>query len=62
MPFYERVLDFKRVSEPGKPTALVFGDQKINILETGHTFEPKAAIPTPGAGDPNAISKISFRE
>jgi catechol 2,3-dioxygenase-like lactoylglutathione lyase family enzyme len=49
--FYERVLGLERVSEPGKPTALKFGDQKINVHEIGHTFEPNAASPTPGAGD-----------
>jgi catechol 2,3-dioxygenase-like lactoylglutathione lyase family enzyme len=49
--FYERVLGFERHSEAGKPTALKFGDQKINVHEIGHTFEPKAAAPTPGAGD-----------
>ena len=35
----------------GKPTALTFGRQKINVHEIGHTFEPKAQTPTPGAGD-----------
>jgi catechol 2,3-dioxygenase-like lactoylglutathione lyase family enzyme len=49
--FYERVLGLECVSEPGKPTALKFGDQKINVHEIGHTFEPKAAVPTLGAGD-----------
>lgn len=49
--FYERVLRFERVDTPGKPTAVRFGSQKINLHETGRTFEPKAAAPTPGAGD-----------
>jgi catechol 2,3-dioxygenase-like lactoylglutathione lyase family enzyme len=49
--FYGRVLGFRRVDVPGLPTALVFGQQKINIHETGHTFEPKARMATPGAGD-----------
>jgi catechol 2,3-dioxygenase-like lactoylglutathione lyase family enzyme len=49
--FYERVLGLECVCEPGKPTALKFGDQKINVHEIGHAFEPKAAQPTPGAGD-----------
>jgi catechol 2,3-dioxygenase-like lactoylglutathione lyase family enzyme len=49
--FYERVLDFRRVDAPGLPTALTFGKQKINVHEVGHTFEPKAEIPTPGSGD-----------
>jgi len=49
--FYERVLGFGRAVTPGRPTALTFGLQKINLHEVGHTFEPKAAAPTPGAGD-----------
>jgi catechol 2,3-dioxygenase-like lactoylglutathione lyase family enzyme len=32
-------------------TALHVGDQKINLHEAGHEFEPKAARPTPGSGD-----------
>jgi catechol 2,3-dioxygenase-like lactoylglutathione lyase family enzyme len=49
--FYCRVLGFERLDVPGRPTALKFGTQKINLHETGHPFEPKAANPAPGAGD-----------
>jgi catechol 2,3-dioxygenase-like lactoylglutathione lyase family enzyme len=49
--FYTRVLGFERVDQEGSPTALRFGAQKINVHETSRTFEPKAAHPTPGAGD-----------
>jgi catechol 2,3-dioxygenase-like lactoylglutathione lyase family enzyme len=49
--FYTRVLGFERVTQEGSPTALRFGEQKINVHEAGHTFEPKAAHPTPGTGD-----------
>jgi catechol 2,3-dioxygenase-like lactoylglutathione lyase family enzyme len=49
--FYQRVLGFERVDIPGKPTALRFGSQKINVHQSGHTFEPKAAVPTPGSAD-----------
>lgn len=49
--FYERVLGFERFEARGKPTALRFGSQKINLHEVGHTFEPKATVPTRGAGD-----------
>ena len=45
--FYARVLGFKRVDTLGRPTALTFGHQKINIHEVQHTFDPKAAMPTP---------------
>ncbi len=31
--------------------ALNFGDQKINLHQAGHEFEPKASRPTPGSAD-----------
>ncbi|MER8437589.1 VOC family protein [Mesorhizobium sp. M1312] len=49
--FYQRVLGFRRLDEPDRPTALLFGTQKINVHEAGHTFEPKAKAPTPGSAD-----------
>lgn len=49
--FYARVLGFERVDSEGRPTALRFGDQKINLHQTDRTFEPKARHPMPGAGD-----------
>ncbi|MBB5751183.1 VOC family protein [Prosthecomicrobium pneumaticum] len=49
--FDGRVLGFRRVDAPGRPSALAFGHQKINLHEVGRTFEPKAAAPTPGSGD-----------
>ena len=49
--FSERVLGLRRLDEPNRPTALLFGSQKINLHEVGRTFEPKATVPTPGSGD-----------
>jgi catechol 2,3-dioxygenase-like lactoylglutathione lyase family enzyme len=49
--FYQRVLGLTRLDEPERPTALLFGSQKINLHEVGRTFEPKARAPTPGSGD-----------
>jgi len=49
--FYERVLGLRRIDTPGRPTALAFGVQKINVHEAGHEFTPKASRPTPGAAD-----------
>ena len=49
--FYQRVLGLERLDTPGLPTALTFGRQKINLHEVGRTFEPKATVATPGAGD-----------
>lgn len=49
--FYQRVLGLRRLDEPERPTALLFGAQKINLHEVGRTFEPKAKAPMPGSGD-----------
>jgi catechol 2,3-dioxygenase-like lactoylglutathione lyase family enzyme len=49
--FYQRALGFERIDAPGRPTALAFGNQKINVHEARRTFEPKAKSPTPGSGD-----------
>ena len=49
--FYQRVLGLQRLDEPNRPTALLFGSQKINVHEVERTFEPKARAPTPGSGD-----------
>ncbi|GGD91141.1 virulence protein [Aureimonas endophytica] len=49
--FYERVLGLEREIRPGRPAALLFGDQKINVHQADHTFEPKARRPTEGAAD-----------
>ena len=48
--FYTEVLSMDIVTFNGR-TALKFGDQKINLHQRGHEFEPKAARPTPGSAD-----------
>jgi catechol 2,3-dioxygenase-like lactoylglutathione lyase family enzyme len=60
--FYETVLGFRRHDVEGRPTALHFGHQKINVHEVGHTFDPKAAAPTPGAGDFCLITELPLDE
>ena len=60
--FYERTLGFKRIDTAGGPTALAFGPQKINVHEVRHTFEPKARVPTPGAGDFCVITQRPLEE
>ena len=49
--FYVDVLGMRRVDDDDRPTALVFGTQKINLHQRDRTFDPKAAHPTEGAGD-----------
>jgi catechol 2,3-dioxygenase-like lactoylglutathione lyase family enzyme len=49
--FYQRALRFQRKDTPGRPTSLSFGSCKLNVHEIGHTFEPKAHVPTSGSSD-----------
>ncbi len=49
--FYTEVLGMKCIREPGRPAALTFGSQKINLHQKDKTFEPKAFRPTPGSCD-----------
>lgn len=49
--FYSAVLGAEVVTFGDGRTALRFGDQKINLHPAGEEYEPKAARPTPGAGD-----------
>jgi catechol 2,3-dioxygenase-like lactoylglutathione lyase family enzyme len=60
--FYQRVLGMRRLDEPNRPTALLFGAQKINLHEIGRTFEPKASTPTPGAGDFCLVAAVPLAE
>ena len=49
--FYTQALGMTCVREPGRPAALTFGSQKINVHQKDHMFEPKASRPTPGSAD-----------
>ncbi|MET3591114.1 catechol 2,3-dioxygenase-like lactoylglutathione lyase family enzyme [Mesorhizobium shonense] len=60
--FYQRVLGMRRLDEPNRPTALLFGSQKINLHEVGRTFEPKARTPTPGSGDFCLVAAVPLAE
>jgi catechol 2,3-dioxygenase-like lactoylglutathione lyase family enzyme len=59
--FYTRVLNFEAVEAKGR-WALKFGQQKINLHQADHTFDPKAAHPTPGSGDLCFITDSSTEE
>jgi catechol 2,3-dioxygenase-like lactoylglutathione lyase family enzyme len=48
--FYTEVLGMDQITSDGR-TALRFGDQKINLHQRGHEFNPKACRPTPGSAD-----------
>ncbi len=60
--FYRRVLGMAVVSFGDGRTALAFGQQKINLHARGREFEPKAAHPTPGAGDFCLITAMPLPE
>lgn len=49
--FYTRVLGMTLQQFGAGRIAFQFGSQKINLHEKGREFEPKAALPTPGALD-----------
>ncbi|TPO01242.1 VOC family protein [Mesorhizobium sp. B1-1-5] len=60
--FYRRVLGMRRLDEANRPTALLFGSQKINLHEVGRTFEPKAKASTPGSGDFCLVAAVPLAE
>lgn len=49
--FYSMVLGMRAESFGDNRWALKFGNQKINLHQKGHEFEPKAKYPTPGSAD-----------
>ncbi|WP_374200788.1 VOC family protein [Inquilinus sp. Marseille-Q2685] len=48
--------------EGNRRKALRFGDQKINLHQAGHEFEPKALRPTPGSADLCFIAATPLEE
>jgi catechol 2,3-dioxygenase-like lactoylglutathione lyase family enzyme len=49
--FYTTVLGLSAETFGSGRWALRFGNQKINLHQAGHEFEPKAQRPTPGSAD-----------
>ncbi len=49
--WYSRVLAMEVVSFADARIVLAWGQQKINLHQQGHEFEPKAAHPLPGSAD-----------
>jgi catechol 2,3-dioxygenase-like lactoylglutathione lyase family enzyme len=60
--FYVRCLGFERVDTPGRPTALHFGQQKINVHQVDRTFDPKARRPTQGSADFCLVAAVPLAE
>ncbi|PWN61042.1 VOC family protein [Chryseobacterium viscerum] len=49
--FYTNIMGFEEVTFGDNRKALIFGNQKINLHQKGHEFEPKAESPTCGSAD-----------
>jgi catechol 2,3-dioxygenase-like lactoylglutathione lyase family enzyme len=49
--FYTVILGMKKETFGEGRIALRFGEQKINLHQAGHEFEPKAKHPLPGSAD-----------
>lgn len=60
--FYRDVLGMSVETFAGGRTALRFGDQKINLHQSGHEFEPKARQPLPGSADLCFIAQTPLAE
>lgn len=60
--FYSRVLGMNIVTFGEGRKALSFGQQKINLHQSGNEFEPKAYRPTPGSADLCLITKVPIDE
>ncbi|MDN4524842.1 VOC family protein [Fictibacillus fluitans] len=60
--FYSEVLGMKVETFRQGRKALKFGDQKINLHQAGHEFEPKAAIPIPGSADLCFITDVPLNQ
>jgi catechol 2,3-dioxygenase-like lactoylglutathione lyase family enzyme len=60
--FYAQVLGMRIISFGSGRKALSFGQQKINLHQYGHEFEPKAKEPTPGSADLCFVTEVSIPE
>ena len=60
--FYTHVLGMQVISFADNRKALTFGQQKINLHQAGHEFEPKAAVTTCGSADLCFLSGTPIEE
>jgi catechol 2,3-dioxygenase-like lactoylglutathione lyase family enzyme len=58
--FYCDVLGMRHETFGDGRSALRFGESKINLHEVGRTFEPKAAVPTPGSADLCFVASVAL--
>ncbi|MED4582913.1 VOC family protein [Brevibacillus choshinensis] len=60
--FYEQVLKMKAVTFGNGRWALEYGQQKINLHQAGHEFEPKAQHPVPGSADLCFLTSVPLEQ
>ncbi|WPO92967.1 VOC family protein [Chryseobacterium sp. HR92] len=60
--FYTHVMGFEAVIFGDNRKALIFGNQKINLHQKGHEFEPKAEYPTSGSTDLCFIAQTDIHD
>ena len=60
--FYTRVMGMEPITFAGGRRGLAFGQQKINLHQSGREYEPKALKPTPGSMDLCFISDTPLEE
>ncbi|WP_250255753.1 VOC family protein [Chryseobacterium sp. Marseille-Q3244] len=60
--FYTEIMGFEAVTFGDHRKALTFGNQKINLHQKGHEFEPKAKTPTCGSADLCFIAQTDIHE
>ncbi len=60
--FYSSVLGMEVETFREGRKALRFGNQKFNLHQAGHEFEPKAQKPTPGAADLCLIAHTPLKD
>jgi catechol 2,3-dioxygenase-like lactoylglutathione lyase family enzyme len=58
--FYSHVLGMEVATFADGREAVAFGNQKINLHQAGHEFEPKASRPMPGSADLCFVSETSL--
>lgn len=60
--FYTHIMGFEEVTFGDNRKALIFGNQKINLHQKGHEFEPKAEFPTSGSADLCFIAETDIHD
>lgn len=60
--FYSRVLGMQVIEFAHGRKALQCGAQKLNLHQAGKEFEPKAALPTPGAIDLCLLTTVPLQD